>query len=112
MYLLLGNCSIILLNPFFTESLCIYVIVIVTKSHEYYFQVFDLTRLRGLDANPSRTFNVDKHYARFGNAHNIAANVETETLFVIGATRSGSGYTPCSGKLSQWLIISCMKTTH
>jgi choice-of-anchor B domain-containing protein len=72
---------------------------IVSEASGHGLQVFDLTRLRGLSADPSRTFEVDLHYAGFGNAHNIAANVETETLFVIGATRSGAGYTPCSGGL-------------
>jgi len=72
---------------------------IVSEASGHGLQVFDLTRLRGLTADSSRTFTVDLHYAGFGNAHNIAANVDTETLFVIGATRTGAGYSPCSGGL-------------
>lgn len=72
---------------------------IVSEAAGHGMQVFDLTRLRGLSEDPSRRFTVDAHYGGFGNAHNIAANVETETLFVIGATRTGSGWTPCRGGL-------------
>lgn len=72
---------------------------IVSEANGHGLQVFDLTRLRGLSADSTRKFEVDQHYPGFGNAHNIAANVESETLYVIGATRAGSGYSPCSGGL-------------
>jgi len=70
---------------------------IVSEASGHGMQVFDLTRLRGLSADPSRRFNVDAHYPGVGNSHNIASNPETETVFIIGATRSGSGITTCSG---------------
>ena len=57
-----------------------------------------MRQLRGLSADTLRTFTETTHYGQFGNAHNIAANVGTETLYVIGATSAGPGWTPCSGE--------------
>ncbi|HWC27687.1 MAG TPA: choice-of-anchor B family protein [Solirubrobacteraceae bacterium] len=52
-------------------------------------QVFDLTRLRG--AGEPRTWTEDAHYARFGNAHNIAINEETGFAYAVGTDTCAGG---------------------
>lgn len=49
-------------------------------------QIFDLTQLRELSADSSNIFESTAHYAGVGNTHNIAANPESNTLFLIGST--------------------------
>jgi choice-of-anchor B domain-containing protein len=70
---------------------------IVSEAAGHGMQIFDLTRLRGLSADSSRRFTRDAHYSGVGNSHNIASNPETNTVFIIGATRTGNGITTCSG---------------
>ena len=71
-------------------------------------QVFDMTRLRGLSADSSRQFTEDLHYSGFGNAHNIAVNVETQTLYVIGATSaSNPDWSPCAGQNRLYSLTFC-----
>ncbi|WP_336375895.1 choice-of-anchor B family protein [Aequorivita todarodis] len=58
---------------------------IVSEANGHGMQVFDLTRLRGLSANPSRTFSEDAHYGAFGKSHNIVINEETGYAYVVGS---------------------------
>ena len=61
-------------------------------------QIFDLTELRGLDENPNREFKHTVHYGMVSNTHNIAANVETNTVFLVGSTRtSNASQITCDG---------------
>ena len=47
-----------------------------------------MTRLRGLSASDGiQEFEADAHYAEFGQAHNVAVNVELERVYVIGSTQ-------------------------
>ncbi len=56
---------------------------IVTEAAGHGMQVFDLTRLRGV--TEPQEWTVDNHINGFGQAHNIAVNEETATVYVIGA---------------------------
>lgn len=58
---------------------------IVSEAAGHGMQVFDLKRLRGV--TEPQEFTEDAWLGGFGNAHNIAANEETESLYVIGATQ-------------------------
>ncbi len=64
---------------------------IVSEANGHGMQVFDLTRLRGLSANPSRTFTEDAHYGAFGKSHNIVINEETGYAYVVGSGLYGGG---------------------
>ncbi len=59
-------------------------------------QVFDLSRLRGLDGSEPPTFGPDVVYDRIASAHNIVINEETGFAYAVGA--SGGGET-CGGGL-------------
>jgi choice-of-anchor B domain-containing protein len=59
-------------------------------------QVFDLTRLRGLDGSDPRTFESDAHYDRINSAHNIVINEETGFAYAVGASAGGD---TCGGGL-------------
>ena len=59
-------------------------------------QVFDLTKLRGLEADPERAFEEDGHYSEIFSAHNIVINEESGFAYVVGAS---SGGTTCGGGL-------------
>jgi choice-of-anchor B domain-containing protein len=59
-------------------------------------QVFDLTKLRGLDGSDPQTFEADAHYDRIASAHNIVINEETGFAYSVGS--SGGGET-CGGGL-------------
>lgn len=65
-------------------------------------QVFDLTRLLELDPKHPSTFDLSfdlaAHFNGFGSSHNIVANEETDTIFVVGTSR----HLPCRGGL--WMI--------
>jgi choice-of-anchor B domain-containing protein len=63
---------------------------------EHGMQVFDLTRLRGLDGSDPQTFDADAHYDRIASAHNIVINEETGFAYSVGS--SGGGET-CGGGL-------------
>lgn len=56
---------------------------IVSEAPDHGMQVFDLTRLRGLEE--PQTFIADARMRDFGNAHNIAINEETGFAYVIGS---------------------------
>ena len=58
---------------------------IVSEANGHGMQVFDLTQLRGLSANPGRTFSETKHYNAFGHAHNIVINEATGYAYIVGS---------------------------
>lgn len=70
--------------------------VVSDGSGEHGMQVFDLTRLRGLDGSDPVTFDADAHYDRIASAHNIVINEETGFAYSVGS--SGGGET-CGGGL-------------
>lgn len=59
-------------------------------------QVFDLTRLRGLDGSDPQTFEADATYDRINSAHNIVINEETGFAYAVGASDGGE---TCGGGL-------------
>lgn len=60
-------------------------------------QIFDLTRLREVDAEKRPvTFDTDAHYDRVNSVHNIFVNEETDYAYLVGS--SGGGKT-CGGGL-------------
>jgi len=59
-------------------------------------QVFDLTRLRGLDGSNPPTFEPDVLYDRINSAHNIVINEETGFAYAVGASAGGD---TCGGGL-------------
>ncbi|XP_065188911.1 uncharacterized protein LOC135819603 [Sycon ciliatum] len=73
---------------------------IVSEATSHGMQVFNLLRLR--DRPPPGTvprLTADAHYGMVGNTHNIVINEETGYAYLVGSTRSGSGYRVCSGGL-------------
>jgi len=52
-------------------------------------QVFDLTRLRGLDS--PQEFEADAHYDGIGPAHNIAINEDTGFAYIVGSDQCEGG---------------------
>ncbi|NIL93476.1 MAG: choice-of-anchor B family protein [Woeseiaceae bacterium] len=52
-------------------------------------QVFDLTRLRGVNA--PQDFSADIVYGDFGNAHNIAVNEDTGFAYAVGTNTCNEG---------------------
>jgi len=59
-------------------------VYIVSEAKDHGLQVYDLTLLRGKTG--FSFLEATAEYSLFGNAHNIVANEETSTLFVVGAT--------------------------
>lgn len=70
--------------------------VVSDNAAEHGMQVFDLTRLRGLDGSSPVTFEEDARYDRIASAHNIVINEETGFAYSVGS--SGGGET-CGGGL-------------
>jgi choice-of-anchor B domain-containing protein len=70
--------------------------VVSDGAGDHGMQVFDLTRLRGLDGSDPVTFDADAHYDRIASAHNIVINEETGFAYSVGS--SGGGET-CGGGL-------------
>jgi len=70
--------------------------IVSDGSGEHGMQVFDLSRLRGLDGSSPVTFDEDAHYDRIASAHNIVINEETGFAYSVGS--SGGGET-CGGGL-------------
>jgi choice-of-anchor B domain-containing protein len=61
-------------------------------------QVFDLTRLRQMDAGDAPvTVDADTVYEGISNAHDIAINEDTGFAYAVGATRDVEGVPPCHG---------------
>lgn len=60
---------------------------IVSEAPGHGMQVFDLTKLREVNAPPA-TFEADARYTGFGNAHNIVINEESGFAYVVGTERN------------------------
>ena len=70
--------------------------VVSDGAGDHGMQVFDLTRLRGLDGSDPVTFESDAHYDQIASAHNIVINEDTGFAYSVGS--SGGGET-CGGGL-------------
>lgn len=68
--------------------------VVADASPGHGVQIFDLTRLRGVDV--FTTFSEDGRYTGVSSVHNIAINEETGFAYAVG---SGGGGTTCGGGL-------------
>eukprot|EP01090_Pellita_catalonica_P014993 TRINITY_DN3946_c0_g2_i1.p1 TRINITY_DN3946_c0_g2~~TRINITY_DN3946_c0_g2_i1.p1 ORF type:complete len:453 (+),score=58.38 TRINITY_DN3946_c0_g2_i1:45-1403(+) len=67
---------------------------IISEARNHGMQVFDLTRLRELYANPrggSYVLTADAHFSGFGSSHNIVINEETGFAYVVGSTQCRGG---------------------
>lgn len=73
-----------------------HVFVVSDGAGPHGMQVFDLTRLRGLDGSDPQTFEADAHYDRINSAHNIVINEETGFAYAVGASDGGE---TCGGGL-------------
>ena len=62
---------------------------IVSEANNHGLQVFDLTRLRGL--NSYQSFTEDARLTTFGSAHNIAINEDSGFAYVIGSQSYSGG---------------------
>jgi choice-of-anchor B domain-containing protein len=62
---------------------------IVSEAPGHGMQVFDLARLRGLTADPDRTFEPDALYEGVGNSHNIVIDDVSGFAYMVGSTPSG-----------------------
>jgi len=65
---------------------------IVSEARGHGVQVFDLTRLRGLTADPARRFEADALYNGVTNVHNIAINEDTGFAYAVGFGTAGDEY--------------------
>jgi choice-of-anchor B domain-containing protein len=73
-----------------------HVFVVSDGAGPHGMQVFDLTRLRGLDGGDPVTLREDVRYDGIASAHNIVINEETGFAYVVGA---GDGGETCGGGL-------------
>ena len=73
-----------------------HVFVVSDGAGQHGMQVFDLTRLRGVDGSEPQTFEADALYTEIASAHNIVINEETGFAYSVGS--SGGGQT-CGGGL-------------
>ncbi len=71
-------------------------------------QIFDLTKLRGLDGSDPRTFSEDAHYDRIASAHNIVINEESGFAYAVGVNSGGE---TCGGGLHMIDIHSPLSPT-
>jgi choice-of-anchor B domain-containing protein len=62
---------------------------IVSEADDHGMQVFDLTRLRGVEE--AREFSADARYTEHGNAHNIAIDEESGFAFSVGTSTCDEG---------------------
>jgi choice-of-anchor B domain-containing protein len=70
---------------------------IVSESAGHGMDVFDLTRLRGVDA--PRTWSVDAHYPLAFSVHNIAINEETGYAYIVGGNNGLAAPDHCLSNL-------------
>jgi len=61
-----------------------------SESVSHGLQVFDLTRLRGVEGDPV-TFDNDAHYDEFSNSHNLAINEDSGYLYAVGTNTCDGG---------------------
>ncbi len=70
--------------------------IVADQANAHGMQVFDLTRLRGLEADPSRVFDADALYDEMDSAHNIVINEDSGFAYIVGASSGGE---TCGGGL-------------
>lgn len=63
---------------------------IVSEAERHGMQVFDLTKLRGLDEG-ERTFEADANYDEFSSAHNVAINEDSGFAYAVGTDTCAGG---------------------
>lgn len=63
---------------------------VVSEHTGHGMQVFDLTRVRGVQGAPV-TFSEDYDYAEFGAAHNLNINTDTGFAYVVGSSTCEGG---------------------
>ncbi len=73
-----------------------YAFIVADGAGQHGMQVFDLTRLRGLDGSEPQEFEADAHYDQIASSHNIVINEDTGFGYAVGS--SGGGET-CGGGL-------------
>ena len=66
-------------------------LVVADNAGEHGMQVFDLTRLRDVDATNPPTFEPDALYTEIASAHNLAVNEETGYAYTVGNSGGGRG---------------------
>ncbi len=64
---------------------------IVSEAPGHGMQVFSLARLRGLTADPARTFAPDARYAGVSNTHNIVINEGSGFAYAVGTNTCSGG---------------------
>ena len=70
---------------------------IVSEARDHGMQVFDLTKLRDLSADPSRRFDADARYTGVTNVHNLVINEESGFAYAVGAGSRGDSLPPACG---------------
>ena len=74
-----------------------YAFVVADNAGNHGLQIFDLTRLRGVEANERpASFEEDAHYDRVNSVHNLFINEPTGYAYLVG---SSGGGTTCGGGL-------------
>jgi len=81
---------------------------IVSEASGHGLQVFDLTRLRGVNAYT--IFNPDAVNSDFGQAHNIVANEDTNFVYAVGSRQAGYPLT-CAGGLHAFDVSNPLNPT-
>ena len=66
-------------------------LVVADNAGEHGMQVFDMTRLRDVDASDPPTFEADALYTEIASAHNLAVNEETGFAYTVGNSGGGRG---------------------
>jgi choice-of-anchor B domain-containing protein len=64
---------------------------IVSEAYNHGMQVFDLTRLRGMQPGSITVTSTDALYSRFGSVHNIVINEQTGFAYAVGSNTCDAG---------------------
>ena len=64
---------------------------IVSEASHHGLQVFDLKKLRDVNASPAVEFTETAHYNLFGSAHNVVINEDRGTLYAVGSDTCDNG---------------------
>ena len=71
---------------------------IVSEAPGHGMQVFDLTRLRGLSADPQRTFEPDALYEGVGSSHNIVVDDVSGFAYMVGSRPAAGMPAECASR--------------
>lgn len=66
-------------------------LVVADNAGQHGMQVFDMTRLRDVNASDPPTFAADAIYTEIASAHNLAVNEETGFAYTVGNSGGGRG---------------------